>query len=688
MMKNRDFQDTLYHFYALFVALVTFWVYMKTLAPTVSFFDSGELISAAYTLGIAHPPGYPLYVLMGWFFSKLPAGNIAHRINLMSACFAALAAVMVYYITYTIIATRRQVGHSSPPDSPVHHSQQPDPDRMLHPVISMIAALSFAFSITHWQHAIIAEVYSLNAFLCGLIVLLLVKWRAHQQNRTTRASWLLYLTAFIFGLGFGNHQTISLLSPAACFIVLATTPRILLNMKKLLLIVLFLMLGLSIYALVPIRAAQNPPINWGKATTLRQFTWLVSREGYKNVPRGHALKTLWEELAGAETAAEREDASENPLPEGTGGLARIYRTAAHSLFLKQLMSCDPLREFGWFGVSLALSGLLYGLFAYRVTTVTLLVAVLSLVVITVVISDAPEENIFLVKEFHTPSYLVMAVWIGMGAIALARAILWVASASRKSQYVIVFVLAVYFLIPPGSLMLKNLKTVNRRQNYVAYDYADNVLSSLKPNAILFTWGDSGAFPLWYLQIVEKRRTDVTLIHVPHLSTRWFVESLPPDLFEAADPSERYGTDILAFIDDIVHAQITTRPIYFDFSSAHSLMLPYPLLLNGITYKIQRHGESVDETVWNRYQFRGILDNTRIARDPDIDRTSLIYGSARIELGNYYLELDDMEKAAQEFNMAVQLEPSLGKGIIQSLEFRNKLAGEQRAPVQAVPATPH
>jgi len=71
IMKKRDFQDMLYHFYAAIVALATFWIYVKTLAPTVSFFDSGELISAVHSLGVAHPPGYPLYVLLGWLFSKL-----------------------------------------------------------------------------------------------------------------------------------------------------------------------------------------------------------------------------------------------------------------------------------------------------------------------------------------------------------------------------------------------------------------------------------------------------------------------------------------------------------------------------------------------------------------------------------------------------------------------------------------
>ena len=178
-MKKRDFQDFLVHFYAGFVVLVTFGVYVKTLAPTVSFFDSGELISAAHTLGVAHPPGYPLYVLLGWFFSRLPVGNVAYRLNLMSAFFASLAALMVYYITYTIVSQRSRNHKSQITNhkSQITNSPSSTPERMLYPVVSMCASFMFAFSLTHWKHAVLAEVYSLNAFLCGLVLLLLLEWR-------------------------------------------------------------------------------------------------------------------------------------------------------------------------------------------------------------------------------------------------------------------------------------------------------------------------------------------------------------------------------------------------------------------------------------------------------------------------------------------------------------------------------
>ncbi len=81
---------------------ISFVVYLKTLCPTVYVGDSGELIAAVYTLGIAHPPGYPLYCLLGKLFTFLPFGSIAFRVNLMSAFFASLTIVLVYLVVLKI----------------------------------------------------------------------------------------------------------------------------------------------------------------------------------------------------------------------------------------------------------------------------------------------------------------------------------------------------------------------------------------------------------------------------------------------------------------------------------------------------------------------------------------------------------------------------------------------------------
>jgi hypothetical protein len=674
---------------------------------------------------------------------------------MMSACFAALANMMAFYITYTIISRN--------PSAKTQNAE-----RVLYPVVSMAVALTFAFSLAHWRHALMAEVYSLNAFLCGLIMLLLLKWHGSARSGAPK-DWPLYVAALVFGLGFGNHQTISLVSVAAVFLLLVTDWRILLRWKSLLLIVVCLGLGLSVYVQVPLSARTKPPVNWGNPVTWRQFKWLVTREGYQHVERGHAVRKLWQALTGRQDVAD-EAAEEPPTVTGEPTAVAQERTAAvagerpgetseeeqvvveaetpssssidiffNSLFFRQLATFNPVREFGYLGLMLALAGIGYGLVAPRIPTITLVLAMLTLLIFILLIGDPPDENVFLVEEFHTPGYLFFSVLVGIGMIAIVRGVLWVAVGGQLIQYGAAVIMAAAFVVLPATQMLGHVKMVDRSRNYVAYDYGWNILDSLQPNAILFTWGDSGAFPLWYLQYVEGVRPDVTLIHVPHLGTRWFVDDLPPELFFTDDPFTVFEGDLLLLIDDIVHKNVLDRPIYFDYSSLHALPIPYDILPHGLAYKVALPGETFDETVWQRYRFRGLMSfslserdlerlhqeaqitediatplkplvnrvfasqeaflqaverligaasthkyqefllihalfRPTIAHDPDIDRTFLMYGSARVELGHFYMERGELEKAAAEFNAAVRFDASLGDGIVRILQFNDKLGG--------------
>src|SRR3989339_281858 len=88
---------------ACVVFFISFAVYFITLCPTVYTGDSGGLITAAYTLGVPHSPGYPLYCLLGKLFTFVPLGSIAFRVNLLSAFFAALACAVIYLLIFKII---------------------------------------------------------------------------------------------------------------------------------------------------------------------------------------------------------------------------------------------------------------------------------------------------------------------------------------------------------------------------------------------------------------------------------------------------------------------------------------------------------------------------------------------------------------------------------------------------------
>ena len=166
---------------------LTLWVYWNTLSPTINSFDSAELITGAYTLGIVHAPGYPLYLLVGHLATRLPWGNIAYNVNLMSAMFGSLAAGVVFYASWRL---SRALWSSA------------------------IAALILAFSRMFWSEAVVAEVYTLNALLIGGVVLAAILLYENPGGKT------LIALAITFGLSLTHHPSALLLGPGLVALVL------------------------------------------------------------------------------------------------------------------------------------------------------------------------------------------------------------------------------------------------------------------------------------------------------------------------------------------------------------------------------------------------------------------------------------------------------------------------------------
>ena len=184
---------------AALVFLVALFVYFWTLAPTVTLVDSGELIVAARFLGVAHPPGFPLYVMLAHLASLLPIGNVAARINFASAFFAALACAMLTLVVAELIVTASYVaelqrrskkaarkGRKISPHSMVTGAEA-NSSWLLTIAPAIGAGLLLAFSRTLWSYATIAEVYTLNAFLILTIFFLMLRWRRRvvEDERST-----------------------------------------------------------------------------------------------------------------------------------------------------------------------------------------------------------------------------------------------------------------------------------------------------------------------------------------------------------------------------------------------------------------------------------------------------------------------------------------------------------------------
>lgn len=234
---------------AVTAAVIALVVYMATLPPDLTWanhgLDGGELITASYTLGVPHPPGYPTYVLLGRLFALLPVGSIAFRYHLFSAVCAAVAAGFVTAIT----------GHPR-----WVAGLQRLPGRKTIFAASLAAGLSLAFMPLVWGQAIIAEVYTLHLALLAAFLWLLL------TGRSTLA------TGVVYGLALSAHLTALLMLPLA----LAYRPP-----RQWLRLLAGTALGLLPIFLPPLLAAGNSPVVWSDPTTPAGWWWLVSARIYR-----------------------------------------------------------------------------------------------------------------------------------------------------------------------------------------------------------------------------------------------------------------------------------------------------------------------------------------------------------------------------------------------------------------------
>lgn len=169
-------------------------LYVRTLAPSLLFGDSAEFQTIAYTLGIGHPTGYPVYILLAKLFTFLPVGDIAYRVNLLSAVAAALTVSLVYLIL-------RKLGSWQVP--------------------AALSVFMLAFAELFWKHAAIAEIYTTSSVCLSFILYCVLTWKKSGNPR-----WL-FVAGLFGGLSLGIHTTMALSGIAILlYLVLSTRQRV------------------------------------------------------------------------------------------------------------------------------------------------------------------------------------------------------------------------------------------------------------------------------------------------------------------------------------------------------------------------------------------------------------------------------------------------------------------------------
>lgn len=203
MINSRN--NRLNRIIAGIIFLVSFLVYYDTMAPTVSFWDCGEFIATSHTLGVPHPPGSPLFLIIGRVFSMIPfSPDIAFRVNLISVFVSALAVMLLYLIIVKVIAHWRG-------------GIKENSDVIIAFGGALVGALTFAFTDSHWFNAVEAEVYSMSTFFTAIVVWLILHWseRAEEQGNER----YILIIAYMIGLAIGIHLLNLLALPFIALII-------------------------------------------------------------------------------------------------------------------------------------------------------------------------------------------------------------------------------------------------------------------------------------------------------------------------------------------------------------------------------------------------------------------------------------------------------------------------------------
>lgn len=602
--------------FALLAVVIPFAVYMATLAPSVTFFDSGEFLTATTTLGSAHSPGYPLFLMYAKPFTWLPFGNIAFRINMATAFSSSLASLGVYLLTLRLLKDELLI------DNPRFSA-------WVIKLAGLSAACVFAFTPRLWLQSNHDKPYPLLAFITAVIFYLILLWRQHYTQGVERPAFI-YAATFLAGMSMAAHQSVVLLVPAWAVLIILADWRMITRVKELILATAFALFGFSIHLYLPLRATQNPLLNWGDPKTSTQFLWHFLRRGYPTDPHLRDLPLLWE----------------------------------------QVKAFNVPHEFTVVGLLLAVLGLVRLWRLQRAIVIAYLTGVGVFLLVIAGYFNTPREMIFLTEEFFTPLYLLTAVLIGVGLYQLLAFAVSKAQLPEHFGFSVYSVVTVMFFSLPLALCATNYYENDQHNNYIAFDYATNSLRSLPQNAVMFTWGDSGAFPLWYLQGVERMREDLDLPHTPHIVFDWYLDSMPR-LFRDSS-LRRY--DIQSFgpesglriaITDI----IGKRPVYIDFSTRYSVTFTdHVPVQKGIVYRMRRINEPSglpDTSVWENYNNRGVIDKISFL-DLDTGKAILIYANSYLDAGEFLMSIGRLQEGRLMLDKAVRISPEMKESVEQVL----------------------
>ncbi|MDR1813054.1 MAG: DUF2723 domain-containing protein [Candidatus Fibromonas sp.] len=547
--------------------------YALTMAPTVSFWDCGEFIAASNVLGIPHPPGYPLFILLGRVFILL-FGWIrgpAFAVNLFSVISSILCCLLIFEITVKILPKELE--------GRIYFG------RSLRNLLGFFAASISLFGDTFWFNAVEAGSYGISMFVIMLEIWAVLKWKETLENK------YLLLILYISFLSLGFHTFALLPLPAILIFVLVKKRKF--PLRFFAAAAFFIILGLSSQLYLPVRSSTEPLLNENNPANTENFFNVLNRKQYGDMSMFE--RALYRRAS---------PLSQFGFSENIGYLGYHLNQWFPAPLGAQVSGAwgeGFLEKFQFFHrivFEFLIIAVLAGIWLYRKNSGVALVFIMFLLssaglVLYLNFADGTRADSYNAKRWNAqtgelrkfvpdsipdlPSlvklnrqfsfyYALPAEmrngWLKSASSAegLRTVFAWeealkeqgkkmanpprpvhrevrnrdyfftpaflffaimAAIACRKAGKFAAYGLAFAWLIP----FLTNFHSHNRSGDFIARDFAVNVLNSVPQNGILITYGDNDTFPLWYMELAENYRTDVVVINESLFYGDWYREQV-------------------------------------------------------------------------------------------------------------------------------------------------------------------
>jgi hypothetical protein len=447
------------------LAISLTWIYLATIAPGLTWAnsgsDGGDLITAAATGGIAHPSGYPVYLLLARGFQLLPVGSLAFRTNLMSAFFAVATSLLVYLLVFRRACEGMQKYQAY--------------------IASLSAGFAVGLSPLVWSQAVITEVYTLHAFFTVLILYLAVQPATPQLSRQVRLDCM---RGIIYGLALGNHLTAIVMIPGAIVVSCVSrysSPQKLTGLLRNIKVdwksagrqFTWMLVGFSVYMILPLRAMTHPVINWGNPVNLQNIWWLVSGDVYRSYYLPGSLIQIWPRI----------QAGANLL----------------------------LQQFGFLGILLGFTGLIV---LFRLSRLYVL-TIWSGLVFTVIAIGYQSHDSFV---YFIPAIISFSIWIGISVGHIVQFL-------TKWHALWIWLFTTALLINLSLGVVTNWNGVDASRDDRAENFGRQMFASLPENAIVFVEGDQAVFASWYFHFALKQRPDISVVATDLLHWAWYLDSM-------------------------------------------------------------------------------------------------------------------------------------------------------------------